>query len=47
MRYNFFGILLPLPGSAQCNGINLAIINKEQSILSGVDPGPSTKILQN
>ena len=27
------GILLPLPGSAQCNGINPAIISKEQSIL--------------
>ena len=25
--------LLPLPGSAQCNGINLAIKSKEQSIL--------------
>ena len=25
--------VLPLPGSAQCNGINLAIISKEQSIL--------------
>ena len=25
--------MLPLPGSAQCNGIYLAIISKEQSIL--------------
>ena len=25
--------MLPLPGSTQCNGINLAIIHKEQSIL--------------
>ena len=27
------GIVLPLPGSVQCNGINLIIITKEQSIL--------------
>ena len=26
-------LVLPLPGSAQCNDINLAIISKEQSIL--------------
>ena len=26
-------LLLPLSGSTQCNGINLAIISKEQSIL--------------
>ena len=27
------GLLLPLPGSAQCNGSNIIIISKEQSIL--------------
>ena len=26
-------LMLPLPGSVQCNGIKLAIIGKEQSIL--------------
>ena len=32
-RYSMPPIVLPLPGSTQCNGINLVIISKEQSIL--------------
>ena len=30
---NFVGKMLPLLGSTQCNGINIIIISKEQSIL--------------
>ena len=34
MNPKFNCTMLPLPGSAQCNGINLAIISKEQVFFS-------------
>ena len=33
ITHEILHLLLPLLGSTQCNGINLAIISKEQSIL--------------